>query len=77
MLSGVVAGYMASGGDWKGGLIGCIAGIIPDLDEPKLKYGKVLFRVSLPLNQLVGHRTLPHSFPFSIAVGLLLTLLWT
>ena len=75
MLSGVVAGYMASGGDWIGGLTGGIAGIIPDLDEPKSKFGKILFPVPLPLNQLVGHRTLTHSFPFAVAVGLLLTLL--
>lgn len=74
MLSGVAAGYMISGGDWKGGVIGGIAGIIPDLDEPKLKFGKILIPVSLPLGQLVGHRTLTHSFPFAVAVGLFLTL---
>ncbi|RST57365.1 metal-dependent hydrolase [Siminovitchia terrae] len=74
MLSGVVAGYMITGGDWKGGLIGGIAGILPDLDEPKSKFGKILIPVSLPLNQLVGHRTLTHSLLFAIATGLSLSL---
>lgn len=44
MLSGVVAGYMVSGGDRKGGVIGGIAGIIPDFNEPKSKFRKVMFR---------------------------------
>ncbi|KRG13875.1 hypothetical protein ACA30_13115 [Virgibacillus soli] len=72
MLSGTVAGYMATGGNWKGALIGGIAGVVPDLDEPKSKFGKVFVPLSLLLNQLVGHRTLTHSLVFAILAGLTL-----
>lgn len=74
MLSGTVAGYMATGGNWKGALIGGIAGGVPDLDEPRSKFGKVFLPLSLLLNQLVGHRTLTHSLVFAILAGLTLAL---
>ena len=68
-LSGVVAGYFATGGMWQGALVGGAAGIIPDLDEPNSKFGKYLRFVSYPLNSLFGHRTLTHSLLFVTITG--------
>jgi len=73
-LSGVVAGYLITGGDWKGAVVGGVSGIIPDLDEPKSKFGKVLLPISVPLNKIFGHRTFTHSLLFSILVGAILFL---
>lgn len=71
MLSGVVAGYVVTGGDYRGAIVGGIAGVIPDIDEPNSKFGKILFPISYPLNNLVGHRTLTHSLLFAICLGLI------
>ena|SRR5699024_955497 len=79
LLSGAVAGYYVTGGNFKGALVGGVAGIISDLDEPESKFGKVLLPISIPLNQLFGHRTLTHSLVFILGCGLLsylLTDLW-
>lgn len=65
-LSGMVAGYAVTGGDWRGAVIGGIAGIVPDLDEPKSKFGKLFFFISIPLNSIFGHRTFTHSLLFSL-----------
>ncbi|GGK33187.1 membrane protein [Caldalkalibacillus thermarum] len=59
-LSGAVAGYALTG-QVKGAVIGGIAGILPDIDEPRSKIGRPFFFVSIPLNQVFGHRTLTHS----------------
>ncbi|MEN1969703.1 metal-dependent hydrolase [Lentibacillus sp. N15] len=71
-LSGVLAGYLATGGDWKGAAVGSIAGVIPDLDEPKSKFGKVIFPISLPVNKIFGHRTLTHSLLFAVILSAIL-----
>lgn len=68
-LSGVVAGYTVTGGDWKGAAVGGIAGVIPDLDEHKSKFGKILFPISYPINKIFGHRTLTHSLLFTVLMG--------
>lgn len=73
-LSGVVAGYAVSGGDWRGGAIGGIAGVIPDLDEHKSKFGKIFFPLSFAINKTFGHRTFTHSLLFVVLVGLILML---
>lgn len=75
MLSGMVAGYMVTGGDWKGAVAGGIAGIVPDLDEPKSVFGKVFFPVSILLNQVFGHRTFTHSLLFVVLTGGVFSLL--
>lgn len=74
MLSGVVAGYYITGGDYRGAIVGGIAGVIPDLDEPKSRFGKVFFPISYPLNALVGHRTLTHSLLFLGIVSIIASL---
>jgi len=72
MLSGIVAGYTISGGDWKGAVVGGAAGVIPDLDEHKSKFGKVFFPVSYLINKTFGHRTITHSLLFVISTGVIL-----
>lgn len=73
-LSGITAGYVITG-DWIGALVGGIASVVPDIDEPKSKFGKPLFLISLPLNQIIGHRTLTHSVLFAVIVGAIISLL--
>lgn len=70
LLSGVVAGYVVTN-TWEGAVIGGVAGIIPDLDEPKSKFGKIFFPISYPLSKVVAHRTLTHSVPFALFLGLI------
>ncbi len=69
MLSGIAAGYAVTGGDWKGALVGGVAGVIPDLDEPKSKFGKIFLPISYPLNSIFGHRTFTHSLLFVLIAG--------
>jgi len=72
-LSGLVAGYVVSG-DWKGAAVGGIAGVIPDLDEHRSKFGKMLFPISFAINKSFGHRTFTHSLLFVVIVGVVLML---
>lgn len=67
-LSGVLAGYLVTN-DWKGALVGGVASLISDLDEPKSKFGKMLLPVSIPLNQIFGHRTFTHSLLFAFLMS--------
>ncbi len=69
-LSGVATGYLITN-DWKGAVAGGVASVIPDLDEPRSKFGKPFFFISIPLNKLVGHRTLTHSMLFALSIGLI------
>lgn len=72
-LSGLVLGYMVTN-DWKGAAVGGVAGVIPDLDEPRSKFGKIFFFLSIPLNQIFGHRTFTHSLLFAVLIGLIVHL---
>lgn len=62
-LAGFAAGYLVTN-DWKGAVVGGIASIIPDIDEPKSKFGKPLYFISIPINYLFGNRTFTHSLLF-------------
>src|SRR5699024_175188 len=73
-LSGVVAGYAVSGGDWRGEVVGGIAGVVPDLDEHKSRFGKVFFPISFIINKIFGHRTLTHSLLFAVGIGFILSM---
>lgn len=78
-LSGMVAGYTVTGGDWRGAVVGGIAGVLPDLDEPKSKFGKLFFFIAIPLHSIFGHRTFTHSLLFTSLVGIFIypfTELW-
>ncbi|MFS0815429.1 metal-dependent hydrolase [Lysinibacillus sp. 1P01SD] len=70
MLSGAIAGYLVTN-TWEGAFIGGIAGIIPDIDEPNSKFGKLMLPISYPLSKVVAHRTMTHSLPFAIILGIL------
>lgn len=72
LLCGVATGYLVTGGDWKGAVVGGIASIAPDLDEPKSKFGKIFFPISIPLNQIFGHRTFTHSLLFVLIMSAIL-----
>lgn len=72
-LSGVVLGYAVTG-DWKLSLVSGVMAIIPDLDEPKSRFGKPLFIISIPLNKIFGHRTFTHSLLFMGIVGIITAL---
>ena len=71
-LSGIVAGYTLTGGDWKGAAVGGIAAVIPDLDEPKSKFRKLFFFISISVHSLFSHRTFTHSLLFASVTGILL-----
>jgi len=70
-LTGAFAGYLVTH-DWKGTLVGGIAGLLPDIDEPRSMIGRPFFFLSTPLNMAVGHRTLTHSLLAVLAVWLVL-----
>ena len=67
-LSGVAVGYVATG-DWKYALVSGVVALLPDLDEPKSKFGKTFFFISLPVNKMFGHRTFTHSLLFVAIAG--------
>lgn len=69
-LSGLAAGYLVTG-DWRGAVVGAVASVIPDLDEPKSKFGKPFFFISMPINLLIGHRTFTHSLLFALLMGVI------
>lgn len=69
MLSGAIVGFSVSGGDWKAALVGGIAGILPDIDEPNSKVGRVLPFLSIPVSLFCEHRTFTHSLLFTIIMG--------
>ena len=69
-LSGLTVGYLVTG-DWRGAVVGTVASVIPDLDEPKSKFGKPLFFISMPINLLIGHRTFTHSLLFALLIGVM------
>ncbi|QKY69436.1 metal-dependent hydrolase [Lentibacillus sp. CBA3610] len=73
-LSGMAAGHMVTGGDWRAALVGGLAGVIPDLDDHKSKVGKVLLPLAYFLNKTFGHRTITHSLLFAFLAGIILYL---
>lgn len=68
-MSGVVLGYTVTN-DWKFALFSGATALIPDLDEPKSKFGKLFFFISIPLNRFFGHRTFTHSLLFTVLIGI-------
>lgn len=72
-LSGFVLGYAVTG-DWKLSLVSGIMAVIPDLDEPKSKFGKLFFFISIPVNAMFEHRTFTHSLLFVWLVGFITAL---
>jgi inner membrane protein len=72
-LTGVVVGYSVTG-DWKIALASGVFALVPDLDEPKSKFGRLFFIISIPINSLFGHRTFTHSLLFAGLLWFILNL---
>ena len=72
-LTGVALGYAVTG-DWKLGLVSGAFALVPDLDEPRSKFGKPFFFISMPLNSIFGHRTFTHSLLFVAIVGAIVSI---
>lgn len=75
-LSGIALGFVVTN-DWKGAAIAGIASVIPDLDEPRSKFGKVFFFISIPVSMIFKHRTFTHSILFTLLSVSLLSMFLT
>ena len=47
--------------DWISGALAAVASLLPDIDLPPAKIGRLFWFVSVPLERRFGHRTLTHS----------------
>ena len=56
--------------DWIGWLLAAVASLLPDIDLPTSKIGRLLFWLSVPLERRFGHRTITHSTVGLLAVAL-------
>jgi len=54
--------------DLIGGLLIVVTSILPDIDHPPAKIGRLFWFVPVPLERCFGHRTLTHSL---VALGTL------
>jgi len=66
-------GYKPDGISW---LLAIIASLLPDVDLPPAKIGRLFWFVSVPLERRFGHRTLTHSAVALLAVAVLAAPLW-
>jgi len=60
-------------------LAGCwraVASLLPDVDLPPAKIGRLFWFISVPLERRFGHRTITHSALGLAAVALLAAPLW-
>ena len=57
-------------------MLAAVASVLPDIDLPTAKIGRLFWFVSVPLERRFGHRTLTHSALMLLAVGLLASPLW-
>lgn len=62
--------------DWIGGALAAVAAILPDIDLPPSKIGRLLFWVSVPLERRFGHRTLTHSLVGLAGLAVVVSPLW-
>jgi len=61
-------GYKPDGISW---LLAAVASLLPDIDLPPAKIGRLFWFVSVPLEHRFGHRTLTHSLLVLVAVAAL------
>jgi inner membrane protein len=61
-------GYRPDGVSW---LLAAIASLLPDIDLPPARMGRLFWFVSVPLERRFGHRTLTHSAVMLLAVAAL------
>ena len=57
--------------DWIGWLLAAAASLLPDVDLPPAKIGRLFWFLSVPLERRFGHRTLTHSLVALSAVAAL------
>jgi inner membrane protein len=50
-------------------LVGSIAAMLPDIDNPRTFIGRILFFLSNPIDRKYGHRTITHSLIATFAIG--------
>ena len=62
--------------DWVSWLLAASASLLPDVDLPPAKMGRLFWFVSVPLERRFGHRTLTHSALMLLAVAVLAAPLW-
>ncbi|MGP4063044.1 metal-dependent hydrolase [Halobacillus sp. H74] len=70
LAAGVGYSVLVGTGDTTPFLVGCMVGsLIPDIDHPQGKLGRVLPFLSKPISSIFGHRTVTHSLLFLVIVG--------
>ena len=57
--------------DWISWLLAAVASLLPDIDLPPAKIGRLFWFISVPLERRFGHRTLTHSAVLLLAVAAL------
>ena len=62
--------------DGIGWALAAVTSLLPDVDLPPAKIGRLFWWLSVPLERRFGHRTLTHSALMLLAVGLLAAPLW-
>ena len=62
--------------DLIGWLLAAVASLLPDIDLPPAKIGRLFFWLSVPLERRFGHRTITHSAVGLLAVALIASPLW-
>ena len=62
--------------DWISGALVAVASLLPDIDLPPARMGRLFWFISVPLERRFGHRTLTHSAVSLLAVAALAAPLW-
>ncbi len=62
--------------DWISWALAVVASLLPDIDLPPAKMGRLFWFISVPLERRFGHRTLTHSAVSLLAVAALAAPLW-
>jgi inner membrane protein len=57
--------------DWISGALAAVASLLPDIDLPPARIGRLFWFVAVPLERRFGHRTLTHSALMLLAVAAL------
>ena len=62
--------------DWISWALAAVASVLPDIDLPPAKIGRLFWFISVPLERWFGHRTLTHSAVMLLAAAALAAPLW-
>lgn len=73
-FAGALIGHLA-GAPGIGMAVGALAGLLPDIDEPRSMIGRRTLPVSITVNLLAGHRGVTHTVWFCTVAGVLFALL--